>query len=142
MPATLVSVQQIAEANPDDFEQVTDDFRSFIDLANELVDELCSGNSLVTGLPHSTGRMDKIKTWLAAHFIKILDPQLVREEVSTLRTVYQQEVKLGLDQTRYGQQAKFADTTGGLAAWDKSTAGNAGKPPAKTSVGWLGKPLE
>ena len=138
MPATLASVQNIAEAEPDDFDQVTDEFQSFIDLANELVDELCAGNSVVTGLPHPSTRLDKIATWLAAHFIKILDPQLVREEVSTLRSVYQQEVKLGLDQTRYGQQAKFMDTTGGLASWDKQVqSGSVVK--VKTSIGWLGK---
>ena len=140
MPATLESVQQIAEANPDDFDQVTDQFQSFLDLANDLADELCAGNSLVTGVPHMTDRMDRIKTWLAAHFIKILDPQLVREEVSTLRSVYQQEVKLGLDQTRYGQQAKLLDTSGGLAAWDQQVKSNATK--VRTDIRWLGTEVE
>lgn len=136
MPATLASVQQIAEADPDEFEDVTDEFQSFIDLANELVDELCAGNSLVTGVPHSVERLDKIATWLSAHFVKILDPQLVREEVSTLRSVYQQEVKLGLDQTRYGQQAKFIDTSGGLAAWDAQVKSSRIK--VTTDIRWLG----
>ena len=137
MPATLESVRQIAEANPDDFEDVSDEFQSFIDLANDLADELCTGNSIITNAPHSTARLDKIKTWLAAHFIKILDPQLVREEVSTLRAVYQQEVKLGLSQTRYGDQAKIIDTTGGLAAWDKQVV--TGTVKSRTAIGWLGK---
>ena len=38
MAATLESVQQIAEANPEDFDEVTDEFQSFIDLANELAE--------------------------------------------------------------------------------------------------------
>lgn len=137
MPATLESVRRIAEANPDDFPDMDDSFQSFIDLANDLADELCAGDSLITGTPHTLSRMDKIKTWLAAHFIKILDPQLVREEVSTLRMVYQQEVKLGLDQTRYGQQAKIIDTSGGLAAWDEQVKKNSIK--VRTAIQWLGK---
>lgn len=140
MPATLESVRQIAEANPDDFPDVTDEFASFIDLANDVVDEHCSGDSVVTGEPLTVARMDRIKTWMAAHFIKILDPQLVREEVSTLRMVYQQEVKLGLDQTRYGQQAKFIDSTGGLAAWDEQVKSNAIR--LRTDIRWLGKESE
>lgn len=136
MPATLESVQQIAEANPGDFDEVTDEFQSFIDLANELADEVCAGNSIFTGVPLSTPRLDKVKTWLAAHFIKILDPQLVREEVSTLRTVFQQEVKLGLDQTRYGQQAKIIDTTLGLAMLDEQM--KSGGKKVHTGIQWLG----
>lgn len=136
MPATLESVRRIAEKNPDDFPEMDDNFQSFIDLANELTDELCT-IAKPDGTFHDVTRLDKIKTWLAAHFACILDPQLVREEVSTLRAVYQQEVKLGLSQTRYGDQAKLIDTTGALAAWDKTVLES--QKPAKTHIGWLGK---
>jgi hypothetical protein len=140
MATTLDMVRRIAEKAPEDFPDMDDDFQSFIDLANDLADELCVGDSLITGEPHTEDRLDKIKTWLAAHFACILDPQLVREEVSTLRAVYQQEVKLGLSQTRYGDQAKILDTSGGLAAWDKQVLGASVK--AHTSIGWLGKAAE
>lgn len=137
MAATLKTVQRIAEADPTDFPQMDDSFQSLIDMGNSLVDEVCAGNSLITGVPHTAGRMEQLRNLMAAHFCKILDPQLVREEVSTLRAVYQQEVKIGLSQTRYGDQAKVLDTTGGLAMWDKMVT--KGGASAKTAIGWLGR---
>ena len=107
------------------------DLQPFIDTANSLVTDVCApaANKL------SDAQLELIERWLAAHFYCIIDPQTVREEVSTLRTVYQQQVGYGLDQTRYGQQAKLLDTSGALAAYDNSLKKTRKR---NVSVKWVG----
>ena len=82
----------------------------------------------------------QIETWLAAHAYHILDPQRVREEVSTVREVFQQQVDLGMDQTRYGQMAKLLDTQGWLAGLDNAQKEIKVGLGSKRKIGitWLG----
>ena len=100
----------------------------FIRVASGLVDAKCTTSG------YADAWLTEIETWLAAHFYKILDPQLVRSEVSSLREVFQQEVGLSLDQTRYGQMAKVIDYKGNLAALDASIK----KGKMKVGLDWVG----
>jgi hypothetical protein len=106
------------------------DIDPFIDTANEIVTEVCTDSG------YTDTRLELIERWLATHLATVNDPRLVREEVSTLRLVYQQEVKLGLDQTPYGQQAKVIDTAGNLAKLDQMSKG---KVSGTKKIVWLGK---
>lgn len=91
------------------------DLDPFIELANELVTEKCA--SVTT---YTDNRLKLIEKLLAAHFYCIRDPRSTREEVTGIRDTYEAKVDLHLDLTRYGQQAMFMDTNGGLAAWNNS----------------------
>jgi hypothetical protein len=137
---TADDVRAVSETDTDNFPDTPEELTPFIRVASRLVDKLLMNAVDANGDPwHDDDSLKDIETWLAAHFYHILDPQLVREEVSTLRAVYQQEVKLGLSQTRYGDQAKVMDYSGILAAWDKQvTTSNVA---LRTSIRWLGKEL-
>jgi len=62
---------------------------------------------------------DTIKTWLAAHFCAISDPQAKEESADGIRTVFHGKSELGLEATLYGQQAMMLDPTGKLTKLDK-----------------------
>lgn len=108
----------------------------FIGYASELVTEVCAP---VTR--YSETRLRDIETWLAAHFYAVFDPQFMATTVGDVRTQYESKVDLGLDVTRYGQQAKRLDTEGGLAALDErmKSASEGGALPRKAKVVWLGR---
>lgn len=119
--ARVTADDVLAILDPEDFELDENGdpvfpFESTIRPANILVTEVCG----FTGSGYTAAHLKEIETWLAAHFLRIPFPQLVREEVSTLREVYQQEVKTGFDQTRYGQMAKLIDFKGYLAAMENA----------------------
>lgn len=112
-----------------DVDESITDFSPFINAANALVDELLAGD-------FSEGRLTIIETWLAAHFVAIRDPQRDMEKAGTVQERYQYKVSLGLAQTRFGQMAKFLDTTGKLANQDKKTV--EGKKAVTMSSLWAG----
>lgn len=102
------------------------DLSPFIDIANQLVDEIC------VPLGYSEARLLSIETWLAAHFYAVRDPRTTYEMVRSIAQNYESKVDLGLNLTRFGQQAMLLDTKGGLRSLDQG----------KTKViqfKWLGK---
>lgn len=98
------------------------DATPFITVANELVTELCT-NSGYTDI-----RLELIERWLSAHFVQIADQALDMDEVDSLRTRFQSKVDLGLNQTKYGQQALRFDTKMNLALLDNRVKAAGAKP--------------
>lgn len=123
-----------------------DDLTAFILTANELVTEICASVKKADGTDfYGAGRLELIERWLAAHFYAVLRPRPFLEQIDVLRVQNESKVDIGLDVTRYGQQAMRLDTQGGLAVLNNSLK-KAIKPlPAQNrrkSLTWLGKPLE
>lgn len=86
------------------------DLDPFIDVANELVTELCTASG------YSDARLEKIERWLAAHFFCVDEPRNTRERVGGIAVSPQGKVDLLFDNSLYGQHAKLLDTAGNLAA--------------------------
>lgn len=95
--------------------------------------EVCiaSANSLVDALCLESGYGDPllklIEQWLAAHFYAIVDQEagcLTVDQVGSLRGQYSFKVALGLNYTKYGQQALRLDYKGDLAEMDLSQTKN------------------
>lgn len=129
-------------ADVDDFLIEEDsDLDPFIEAANVLTEWIVAKQTETSTAAYPSRTIRNIETWLAAHAYCILDPQRVREEVSTVREVFQQQVNLGLDQTRYGQMAKLLDTQGWLAALDNAQKKVTVPLQAKPKVGiiWAGR---
>jgi len=90
----------------------------FIQMATVLVDEYLTGKSLSDNL------LFEIERLLAAHFLCLRDPRENEIELGTqeARVKFEGKFGLGLDFTRYGQQAKALDPTGILAEMTKPAA--------------------
>lgn len=106
------------------------DFIPFIDTANEIVTEMCTGTN-GPATKYTDTRLELIERWLAAHFYAIRDPRAKSEKAGSVGINYQGKVDLNLSVTTYGQQAMMIDTHGGLSKL------NSGKSPA-AAVLWLG----
>lgn len=102
----------------------------FIDMANELVTELC-----LPVAAYSDRRLKQIETLLAAHFICIRDPRYTSEHIGQASVTYQAHIGPNLELTPYGMQAQVLDTNGSLAWIDKHIS--QGKR-AKPGIVWLG----
>lgn len=89
------------------------DLSPFITAANLLVTQVCTDSSLSDAL------LKEIERWLSAHYVCMADPRLMSEGIQSAKDVYESKVDLGLDVSRYGQQAKRLDTSGALARLDK-----------------------
>lgn len=127
-----------AAIETDDTLDVTQD----IDMANELVTELCVPQG------YSDYRLELIERMLAAHFYTVHDPRASQEQAGTVQQTLQGVVKTGLKSSIYGQNAMRLDTKGALAIMDNGLDKYAKIPAAMaTGVGvatWLGtncKPL-
>lgn len=84
----------------------------FIDQAALLVTEEI-GTAAASGL--SEARLTEIERWLSAHFVAAsIDPQSKSEGASGISVSYEGQQGMGLNATRYGQQAILLDTTGTL----------------------------
>lgn len=98
------------------------DITPFIDVANELVTEVCAvitKNADGSGGPYySDYRLEMIERWLAAHFYAIADQQVLQESVTHLSETFQAKIDIGFKQTKQGQQAMRLDTKGALATLD------------------------
>ena len=121
---TATHVRAVIDANPD----IDLDFH--IETGNDVGDWLKSkdtNNEITAGLLH------KIKTYLAAHFYALRDPQYQSESNTGASATYQGQTGMGLDLTWWGQQAKAFDPTGILETLDSNEE--------KVAVGlfWLGK---
>lgn len=85
------------------------DIMSFLSTANALVDEV------VTNEGYSDVLLQKIETWLAAHFVAIRDPRIAREKVGEATVEYHGKTDMGLRHTPYGQQVLMLDHHGKFA---------------------------
>ena len=103
----------------------------FIEVANSLVDELCTGGDL------TDARLELIERWLAAHFYTLQSEArlTLSETAGAVTETFFGKTGFVLFLTPYGQQALFLDTTGGLATWNAQViAGNT----QATSLVWGG----
>lgn len=106
------------------------DMAPFIEVANELVTECCGE------LGYTENRLTLIEDWLAAHFYAQRDPRVQSEGIGSLNSTFEGRTDLGLNNTRFGQQALRLDTKGGLATLEDV----AKNPVTKNAFGmfWLG----
>lgn len=102
----------------------------FIDVANDLVTELCTDSD------YTETKLNLIETWLSAHFYAVRDLRSANEGVGGVSISYQYQVDLNLAVTVYGQQAMLIDTAGSLAALNKRTKEGT---VSVISVDWLGE---
>lgn len=100
----------------------TIDLAPFIEIANELVTEVCASATNSDGTAYYTNtRLEMIERYLAAHFYAVRDPRATSESAGGISASFEGSAGMGLDFTRYGQQVKLLDTAGGLAMLDKKT---------------------
>lgn len=102
----------------------------FIDTANDLVTRLCTNSN------YSDNTLELIERWLSAHFYAVRDPRTTTEGAGGVSAGYESRVDLGLNLTRYGQQAMLVDSDNNLAALNKRN--QEGVPP-RPGVIWLGR---
>jgi hypothetical protein len=81
-----------------------------------MVDDIATEDSTL-----SSSRLTIIETWLAAHFAAITEAQLSQETIGDATDKIESKVDLGLNVTRWGQQALALDPTGVLASSAKGT---------------------
>jgi hypothetical protein len=112
-------------ANDDDT-----DLTTFIEAANSLVTDCCGTAG------YTDTKLELIERWLSAHFFCVFSPRAIEEQASSVRERFENKVDLGLDLTRYGQQAKRLDTAGGLALADRLA--KEGKRAFVAGMSWLG----
>jgi len=96
----------------------------FIETASALVDDIAVESG------HGATRLELIERWLAAHFYAIRDPRTTQEKAGTVGASYESKVDLGLNLTRYGQQAMALDSSGLLEGFSKGKR--------RVGVTWLG----
>lgn len=89
----------------------------FIDIANILVTQCCTDLEE----DYTDDVLEKIETWLAAHFYTVRDMRAERERAGTVEEKFQSKVDLGFNSSHYGQMAMRIDFHGGLATLDKQT---------------------
>lgn len=106
-----------------------DDLTPFIEVANGLVTEFCAGK-------YDDGWLEQIERWLSAHFYRILAPSRLQENAGSVGQQIESKVDLGLDVTRYGQQAKILDWQGGLARLNAASL----KGALRAKIRWVGTP--
>jgi len=122
-------VRGIIEATEDEIFSLN----PFIDAANQLVTDLCSGDS------YSAAKLRLIELWLAAHFYAVRSPRPSEEGAAGGVSVkFQGQTAMHLEATIYGQQAMLLDTAGNLAAL------NSGLKSGKRTIGitWLGSEID
>jgi hypothetical protein len=126
---TALAVGKIIEVDD------TIDLDSFIEVASALVDEVCEPAG------YNATRLELIERWLAAHFYAVRDPRAEMEQADTIRAQYETKVDLGLNVTRYGQQAMLLDTAGGLAVLNRNTQDGQAATPT-VGITFLGRTCE
>lgn len=100
----------------------------FIETASALVDRVESEDE---DGELSASVLELIERWLSAHFYAVRDPRATSERAGPVGASYESKVDLGLNITRYGQQALALDSTGILA--DLTS-----KKRKRASLHWLG----
>ena len=94
------------------------DLDVFIGVANALITKLLSDAG------HSATILKEIERYLSAHFSCVMDPRAQSEGVAGISQGYEGQTGMGLDRTRYGQNAKLIDTSGILASYDAQSKSN------------------
>ena len=92
------------------------DVSPFITVASLQVDRIAAKGVL------GTAELKEIERWLSAHFIAIRDKRTIKDTVGDTSHTYEGKTDMGLNFTRYGQQALLLDTTGTLAESGKRKA--------------------
>ena len=121
---TEAAVEKIVEVDS------TIDVEPFIEVANELVTEVCADST------YTAARLELIERWLSAHFYSIRDMKVATEAAGSVSQTFQYAVGLNLNVTVYGQQVLILDTDGSFAALQAQA-----KSGTMRTVGitWLGK---
>lgn len=109
------------------------DFTPYIEAADAVIDS----HLLDKGL--SDALLKIICRWLSAHFCCINDPRTTSESAGVSES-YEGRVDLGLNLSRYGQQAMTLDPTGTLAMVNGRNTRGAVPAAAQqsASITWLG----
>jgi hypothetical protein len=103
----------------------------FIEAANILVTQCCTD---LTD-DYTTDELEKIETWLAAHFYTVRDMRAVSEKAGSVSERFQSKVDLGLSTSHYGQMAMTLDYQGGLASLNKEVINGVSKNVGVTYIG-------
>jgi hypothetical protein len=123
---TAIAVKNILLDNYDTLKNP--DLTGFIDTASALVDESVNF-ATERGITLSTTLQERIEAWLAAHYYAQADPLYMSKSTQGASGSFQGQSAMGLEGTRYGQQAKRLDISGGLSSFDNN---------ARATVLWLG----
>lgn len=109
-----------------------DDLTPFIDTANMLVTELCTGSG------YGNPILEMIERWLSAHFYDIFSPRTSQEGINPgpTESFERVQVDIGLNNTKYGQQAMRLDYKGNLAGMENLMKKIVRR---KVSANWLGE---
>lgn len=94
------------------------DLTEFIEVASDIVDEIAIKGVL------GAVRLEKIETYLAAHYYSLRDPQYQSQTIGKTSATY--------NKRDWWEEARKLDTTGTLAAMQEGTS--------KMSLSWLGTP--
>lgn len=110
----------MARTTSSDVEAIIDtdvDVSPFITTANLLVTEKLSNSAL------STGMLEQIEKYLAAHFVAIRDPRLTDTTMENASATFEgrNQNGQGLKSTQYGQTVIDLDTTGTFAKLGKKS---------------------
>lgn len=98
------------------------DLQPGIDAGHNLVDSVC----LESGYTDKT--LELIERWVSAHYCAVQLPKQKQESVKGLTTTYEGQSGLGLNFTRFGQQAMILDYAGNLAKVNAQATSNKSKP--------------
>jgi len=102
-----------ARVTTDEVKEIIDtsisDLTPFITVASQQVDRIDTAGGL------SAAVLKEIERWLSAHFVAIRDARSTKDAIGDSSHTYEGKTGMGLEFTRYGQQAKMLDTTGTLA---------------------------
>ncbi len=107
------------------------DLDPFIAAANILVTQCCTNLTV----DYTADILEKIETWLAAHFYTVSDMRAISEKAGSVSEKFQSKVDLGFSTSHYGQMAMRLDFYGGLAKLDAKIK----KGTITPSLSWLGK---
>lgn len=111
------------------------DLTPFIDSASNTVDDIVTRAAEID-VTMSATKLELIERWLAAHYYQCSDQGYAFKGSEGSQATFHGKTDLGFDGTKYGQTAKRLDTSGTLAAMDK-TGSLAGQ---RVQCIWLGKP--
>lgn len=108
----------------DEVEALFDFVESSIDLVPFMAAAYYTVNQHLQDSIDNEDLLKEIERWLAAHFLAIRQKQTSKEAISgAISETYEGKYDLGLNFTRYGQQAMILDPTGKLSKLGTDKAG-------------------
>lgn len=116
---------------------ISPDLAPFIETASALVDSVVATAKKADGVSdyYTSGQLELIERWLAAHFYTIRDNRAAAEKAGSVSINYQYDIGKMLSSSMQGQTALALDTAGGLASLSKQA--EEGKP-RKVGAFYLG----